>query len=136
MKDKIYYCNTTGKILCVIANIVNVKETTFDEDYSLYTILNERDKDSIGLILLNNGEFERLSRDRNSIKINLDTFELEFENIEVPQEPTEIDKINEKIFNLEKENADLLLDSAVKDIKIETLENDVADIILEIAGGM
>ena len=34
---------------------------------------------------------------------------------------------------LEAENADLLLDSAIKDSKISTLENDLADLTLEIA---
>ena len=34
---------------------------------------------------------------------------------------------------LEQENADLLLDSALKDSKIEQLENDLSDLMLEIA---
>lgn len=38
-----------------------------------------------------------------------------------------------KISILEAENADLLLDSAIKDSKISTLENDLADLTLEIA---
>ncbi|EPZ54697.1 hypothetical protein H477_3837 [[Clostridium] sordellii ATCC 9714] len=41
-------------------------------------------------------------------------------------EPTRIDI-------LEQENADLLLDSALKDSKIEQLENDLSDLMLEIA---
>lgn len=41
---------------------------------------------------------------------------------------------NKKILKqLEKENSDLLLDSAIKDSKISTLENDLADLTLEIA---
>ncbi|GAB6169705.1 hypothetical protein JCM1393_21650 [Clostridium carnis] len=36
---------------------------------------------------------------------------------------------------LEKENADLLKDSALKDFKIESLQNDIADIIKEVAKG-
>lgn len=43
------------------------------------------------------------------------------------------EKIKEKISILEAENADLLLDSAIKDMKIKTLENDLADLTLEIA---
>lgn len=39
----------------------------------------------------------------------------------------------EKISILEAKNADLLLDSAIKDSKISTLENDLADLTLEIA---
>lgn len=41
--------------------------------------------------------------------------------------------VEDKISILEAENADLLLDSAIKDSKISTLENDLADLTLEIA---
>ena len=45
---------------------------------------------------------------------------------------------DKKIFNLENENADLLLDAAIKDIEIENLKNDIGDLMLEVAlmGGM
>ncbi|CEK29423.1 hypothetical protein JGS6364_00691 [[Clostridium] sordellii] len=39
----------------------------------------------------------------------------------------------ERLDILEQENADLLLDSALKDSKIEQLENDLSDLMLEIA---
>ena len=42
-------------------------------------------------------------------------------------------ELQNKISILEAENADLLLDSAIKDSKISTLENDLADLTLEIA---
>ncbi|MBS6501898.1 MAG: hypothetical protein KH415_09735, partial [Clostridium sp.] len=41
--------------------------------------------------------------------------------------PSETDILKEKVNVLEKENADLLLDSALKDSKIETLQSDIAD---------
>lgn len=54
-----------------------------------------------------------------------------------PLEKPLIDEVvkeqGEKISILEAENADLLLDSAIKDSKIQTLENDLADLTLEIA---
>ena len=44
---------------------------------------------------------------------------------------------DKKIFKLESENADVLLDLAVKDAKLVTLENDMSDMMLEIImGGM
>lgn len=49
--------------------------------------------------------------------------------------PSETDILKEKVNVLEKENADLLLDSALKDSKIETLQSDIADIIKEMAKG-
>lgn len=51
-------------------------------------------------------------------------------------EPLQIEKklsAIERIEMLENENADLLMDSAIKDFKIETLESDIADIMIEIA---
>lgn len=44
--------------------------------------------------------------------------------------------IDDKIDILEKENADLLLDSAIKDNKLATFEKDLADLTLQIAGGI
>ncbi|MBS4958397.1 MAG: hypothetical protein KHZ99_15335 [Clostridium sp.] len=49
--------------------------------------------------------------------------------------PSETDILKEKVNVLEKENADLLLDSALKDSKIETLQSDIADIMKEMAKG-
>lgn len=42
-----------------------------------------------------------------------------------------------KISILEAENADLLLDSAIKDMKLKSIEKDLADLTLEVVmGGM
>lgn len=51
------------------------------------------------------------------------------------QLPSETDILKEKVNVLERENADLLLDSALKDSKIENLQNDIADIMKEMAKG-
>ena len=56
-----------------------------------------------------------------------------FSDIPLKLEPTWEEKMENKISILEAENADLLLDSAIKDSKISTLENDLADLTLEIA---
>lgn len=47
------------------------------------------------------------------------------ENIEI--------HLTERVETLETENADLLMDSAIKDSKIKLLENDIADMMLELA---
>lgn len=57
------------------------------------------------------------------------------EDMSKPPEPTEIDRLKEKIELLENENADLLLDSVNKDIRIEQTETDIADLLL-VVGGM
>lgn len=55
-----------------------------------------------------------------------------FTKIELLQAEKKLSAI-ERIEILENENADLLIDSAVKDFKIEMLESDMADIMFEIA---
>jgi hypothetical protein len=134
---KIYYCLLSGNIVKIIGDMQGyVKETSFDEDYEIYTELKERDKSSIGLLQFEYGEYPKLSKGSTGVMVNLETKELIFSYEELPtppQEPTEIEVIQDKISILEAENADLLLDSAIKDSKISTLENDLADLTLEIA---
>ena len=110
MKDKIYYCNITGEILLILASLVNVKETSFDEDYLIYSALNKRTKNSISLIELDFGEFSKLSQGSTDIIVDLRTKELIFSYEELPtppQEPTEIEIIQNKISILEQNNQEL-----------------------------
>lgn len=64
-----------------------------------------------------------------AVSVNAENKEVVYKEIE----KSEIEVIQGKISILEAENADLLLDSAIKDSKISTLENDLADLTLEIA---
>lgn len=62
---------------------------------------------------------------------------LVFTDEEIIYDLTETEILGNKISILEAENAELLLDSAMKDLKLQTIENDLADLTLEIAmGGM
>ena len=138
---KIYYCVLTGNVIKIIGDMQGyVKETTFDEDYEIYTELKERDKDSIGLLQFKYGEYSKLSQNASGVMVDLETKELIFSYDELPQEPsepTEIDVLKDKVSILEAENADLLLDSAMKDIKLKSIEKDLADLTLEVVmGGM
>lgn len=110
MKDKIYYCKITGQVLLILANLVNVKETEFEEDYLMYSVLNKRTKETIELIKLDYGEYIKLSKGSTGVSVNLETKELEFtyeESQPIPQEETEIEIIQKKISILEAENANL-----------------------------
>ena len=104
---KIYYCLLTGNIVKIIGDMQGyVKETTFDEDIEIYTELKERDKDSIGLLQFKYGEYPKLSQGATGVMVDLETKELIFSYEELPtppQEPTEIEMIQEKIFILEEE---------------------------------
>ena len=105
---KIYYCLFTGNVIKIIGDCQGyVKETTFDEDYEIYTELKERDKSSIGLLTFKYGEYPKLSQSSTGVMVNLETKELIFSYDELPQEPQEPTKlkiIEEKISILEAEN--------------------------------
>lgn len=105
---KIYYCLLTGNVIKIIGDMQGyVRETTFDEDIEIYTELKEREKSSMGLLQFNYGEYPKLSKGNTGVMVNLETKELIFSYEELPQEPTEIEKIKEKISILEAENKTL-----------------------------
>ena len=109
--SKIYYCLLTGNVIKIIGDMQGyVKETTLDEDIEIYTELKERDKDSIGLLTFEYGEYPKLSKGSTGVMVNLETKELIFSYEELPTEPiepTEIERIQEKISILEAENENL-----------------------------
>ena len=108
---KIYYCLLTGNVIKIIGDVMGyVKETSFDEDIEIYTELKERGKDSIGLLQFEYGEYPKLSKNSTGVMVDLETKELIFSYEELPtppQEPTEIEVIQEKISILEAENEKL-----------------------------
>lgn len=130
---KIYYCLLSGNVIKIIGDMQGyVKETTFDEDIEIYTELKERDKDTIGLLQFEYGEYPKLSQGSTGVIVNLETKELIFSYEELPQEPvepTEIEIIQEKISILEAENSDLLESQKVQDRTI--VENDMRMMDLE-----
>lgn len=108
---KIYYCNLSGNVIKIIGDMQGyVKETTFDEDIEIYTELKERDINAIGLLQFNYGEYPKLSQNSTGVMVDLKTKELIFSYEELPtppQEPTEIEIIQNKISILEAENEKL-----------------------------
>ena len=104
---KIYYCLLTGNIVKIIGDMFGyVKETTFNEDIEIYTELKERDKDSIGLLTFEYGEYPKLSQNATGVMVDLETKELIFSYDELPQEPiepTEIEIMQNEIKELKEE---------------------------------
>lgn len=134
MKDKIYYCNITGRVLLVLAGLVNVKDCTLDEHYHMYQVLNERTKESIGLIELEYGEFEKISKDSTSMSVNLETKQLEFNYEEIPQPPSDMDILYDKISILEGEDEKLKAEQTQQndEILVNMLANtEMFEMILE-----
>lgn len=133
---KIYYCLLTGNVIKIIGDMQGyVKETTFDEDYEIYTELKERNKSSIGLLIFEFGEYPELSKGSTGVMVNLKTKELIFNYDELPQEPqepqepTEIEKIK---IEQEQQNKDILINMLAttemyeinRSLNISTLESD------------
>ena len=108
---KIYYCLLTGNVIKIIGDLMGyVKETSFEEDIEIYTELKERDVNTIGLLTFEYGEYPNLSKNSTGVMVNLETKELIFSYEELPtppQEPTEIEIIQNKISILEAENETL-----------------------------
>ena len=104
---KIYYCLLTGNVIKIIGDMVGyVRETSFNEDIEIYTELKERDKDTIGLLTFNYGEYPKLSQNASGVMVDLKTKELIFSYEElptIPQEPTEIELMQEEIKQLKEE---------------------------------
>ena len=76
---KVYYCLLTGNVIKVIGDTQGyIKETTFNEDVEIYSELKERDKNNIGLLQFEYGEYLKLSQGSTGVMVNLDTKELIF----------------------------------------------------------
>ncbi|WP_343101358.1 hypothetical protein [Romboutsia sp. MSSM.1001216sp_RTP31141st1_G3_RTP31141_220114] len=111
---KIYYCNITGNVLVRIGDLTDFpRNTTFDEDYSIYVELSERNKETISLIQLEYGEYEKLAKNKICTGVNLETKELIFSNISIPNKPSKQDLLEERVKTLEDSQVgqDALLDS-------------------------
>ena len=104
---KIYYCLLTGNIIKIMGDMQGyVKETTFNEDIEIYSELKERDRDSIGLLQFNYGEYPKLSKNSTGVMVDLESKELIFiyeELPQIPQEPTEFEIMQEEIKALKEE---------------------------------
>ena len=107
---KVYYCNLTGNVLQIIGDSQGyVIETTFDEDYEIYAKLKERDKNSIGLLKFEYGEYPKLSQGSTGVMVNLKTKELIFSYEELPQEPQEPTEIEKIKTEQEQQNEEILV---------------------------
>lgn len=133
---KIYYCLTSGNVIKIIGDCQGyVRETTFNEDYEIYSELKEREKSSIGLLQFEYGEYPKLSQGSTGVTVNIETKELIFNYDELPQEPqepqepTEIEKIK---IEQEQQNKDILINMLAttemyeinRSLNISTLESD------------
>lgn len=106
---KIYYCLLTGNVIKIIGDCQGyVRETTFDEDYEIYSELKEREKSSIGLLQFEYGEYPKLSQGSAGVMVNLETKELIFSYDKLPPIPSEANE-----FELLKNKVSVLEDESI-----------------------
>ena len=95
---KIYYCNKTGNIILIIGQRINyVNDTTKEEDFVTYTLLQERVPETVGCIQLpyGHGEYKNQFTTGRCIGFDLETKELLFDFN--PQEQLEELKTREQL---------------------------------------
>ena len=105
-------------------------ECKVNEDYEIYSELKERDKDTIGLLIFEYGEYPKLSQSSTGVIVNLETKELIFSYDELPQEPiepTEIEIMQDKISILEAENKALKEELSQIKMSLASLISEVSE---------
>ena len=76
---KIYYDINTGEVLIIMSEMGGeYRETTFEEDYNTYKVLNERLINTIGCIQLEYGQYAEDFAQCNGYRVNPETKQLEF----------------------------------------------------------
>lgn len=106
---KIYYCLNTGEVLNIIGDMIGcVRETSFEEDITKHDNLKCRNSNSIGVIYFPYGEYSKISKNKQCVKINLTTLEPEFIDVVIEKKDSSfIDTLKEQIKLLEDENLKL-----------------------------
>lgn len=77
-----------------------------------------------------NGNYNYKFEDEKMVKLTEEEKEKLFPKVEPVVEPT----LEEKVQSLEDDNANLLFDLADKDVRLNQLENDFADLLLNLGG--
>ncbi len=119
---KLYYDNRNGDVVLHIPekHHESAKDTTKEQDFEMYSVLQARNKDSINVIKLDYGEKRGDFQKAKSIHVNVDTDEIEFEfpNFEKPHTPR-IEHL-EQFENLSKDEQ-TLLGQSLTDAELENM---------------
>lgn len=141
---KIYYDKVTGEVVWGVSYNQDII-VDFDHDFSTMKVLNEREKESMELMLLHDGQFSQDFSECNGYRVNVTTQTLEFSYPD-PNEP-ELPPIYQKPLSkvvavLEQENSmiqmgmmEMTLYAATQDERLQTQENAVMELSMLIAGG-
>ena len=81
IRRKIYYDTLTGNIILHLpeqTNVVNVRETTVEEDFTTFAVLNERAKETVDVLIYEIGQYAQDFAESNGYRVIPETKEIEF----------------------------------------------------------
>lgn len=90
---KLYFDKVTGDVIVDTGEKQGfVRQTTLEEDFSIYKVLQERVQETVGVIKLEYGQYLRDFMDCNGYRVNPETLEIEFSypDPSIPVEDQEI----------------------------------------------
>jgi len=100
---KVYYELATGDVILTTLEKASetATNTTKEQDFEIYDVLQARNPDTVGVIQLEFGQYQSEFQTAKSYKVNLETNELVFEY------PTYEPPLTEQIERLKRENLSL-----------------------------
>lgn len=126
---KIYYELITGDIILIVPekHNQNAVNTTKEQDFLMFDVLQARDPNQIGLIQLEYGEKRSEFEQSNSQKVEVNTGEILFHFPNFEPSP------NKQIEQIQNDLGNVLLERAIDKAKIANLEATAGDLLLEVA---
>lgn len=78
---KLYYELDTGDVILVVPekHSANAKNTTKEQDFQMYEVLQARNPETVGLIQLEYGQYQAEFQSARSVKVDIETGEILFE---------------------------------------------------------
>lgn len=111
---KIYFDNFTGNVIIDTGECMgDVVETTQEQDFQSYTVLSERNPETVGVLKLSYGQYAQDFDECNGYRVNPQTLEIEFSypdpNQEESQEPVYRKPLSEEVNDLKQSIAELTI---------------------------
>lgn len=134
---RIYYDKENGNVILSKEEILGFAEkTSIEKDISDFSALSERNRNTFDVIEFPYGAHAQDFAESNGYRVNVETKELEFS----PRDPNNPDApqefgppFTEQIEDLSRGYADSLLQNAIQDATINSLEEEVSSLIFSIA---
>lgn len=134
---KIYFEKQTGNVIVDTGEMSgNVRPTTIIQDIANYKILSQRVRSTFDVLELAYGQYAQDFASAKSYRVNPTTKKIEF-SYAAPSEPTAPPVVqpplSDAVKALADENANLMMQNAVQDVQIASLEDENAEFMMRIA---